>query len=147
MTRHSLKSFTWFKTYFRRLQTYTQGHSIIKYMEWSPALEAGSRTARKLIRPLMWNPDFDRKMYKTPLLATVLGQMNHIRTILPDFYTLIINIRSRDNSVGTATGNGLDGRGENLSRANIFPSPQRPDRLRGPPSLLSNEYRRPFLRG
>jgi hypothetical protein len=46
---------------------------------------------------------------------------------------------SRDASVGIVTGYRLDGRGSIPGRGKIFfSSPQRPDRLLGPPSLLSN---------
>jgi hypothetical protein len=51
--------------------------------------------------------------------------------------------KSRDSSVGKATGYGLDGRGVGVRDpvgSRIFSSPRRPDRLWGPPSLLSNGY-------
>jgi hypothetical protein len=51
--------------------------------------------------------------------------------------------RSRDSSVGIATGYGLDDRGIRfrvLLGPRIFTSPRRPDRLWGPPSLISNGY-------
>jgi hypothetical protein len=47
--------------------------------------------------------------------------------------------RSRDSSVGIATGYGLDDKGggnSSPSRVKIFTSPYRPDRLWGPPNLL-----------
>jgi hypothetical protein len=43
--------------------------------------------------------------------------------------------RCRDSSVGTATGYEL------VCRVQFFFPPQRPERLWGPPSLLSNGYR------
>jgi hypothetical protein len=49
------------------------------------------------------------------------------------------NRRSRDSLVGIATGYGLDERVPVGSR--IFSSPRRPDRLWGPPNLISNGYR------
>jgi hypothetical protein len=52
----------------------------------------------------------------------------------------INRVRSRDNSVGVATGYGLDGPGSIPSRVKIYFSPQHPDRLWDPPSLLSNGY-------
>jgi hypothetical protein len=48
--------------------------------------------------------------------------------------------------VGIATGYGLDGRGVGVRvpvGPRIFSSPSRPDRLWGPPNLLSNGYRGP----
>jgi hypothetical protein len=53
-------------------------------------------------------------------------------------------LRSRDSAVGIATGYGLDGTGVRVRvmiGSRIFSSPLRPDRLWGPPSLLSNGYR------
>jgi hypothetical protein len=50
---------------------------------------------------------------------------------------------SRDSAVGIATGYGLDDRGVGVRIAvesRIFSSPRRPDRLWGPPNLLSNGY-------
>jgi hypothetical protein len=52
--------------------------------------------------------------------------------------------RSRGSVVGIATGYRLDGRGVGVRvpvGLRIFFSPSRPDRLWGPPNLLSNGYR------
>jgi hypothetical protein len=52
-------------------------------------------------------------------------------------------IRSQDSVVGRATSYGLDSQGFGVRvpvRWRIFPSPNRPDRLWGPPNLLSNGY-------
>jgi hypothetical protein len=52
-----------------------------------------------------------------------------------------VHHRRRDSAVGMATGYRLDGRGfgfRALVGSRIFSSPRRPDRLWGPPSLLSN---------
>jgi hypothetical protein len=59
------------------------------------------------------------------------------------------NINS-DRAVSIATGYGLDDRGVGVRvpvGSRIFTPPARPDRLCGPPSLLSNGYRGIFLRG
>jgi hypothetical protein len=58
--------------------------------------------------------------------------------------------RSRDSSVGIATGYGLDDRGVGVRVpvvSRIFYSPRCPDWLLGQPNLLSNGYRRLFTRG
>jgi hypothetical protein len=59
--------------------------------------------------------------------------------------TISAFIMSRDSSVGITTGYGLDDQGVRVQvpvGARIFTSPCRPDRLWGPPSLLSNGYRK-----
>jgi hypothetical protein len=60
-----------------------------------------------------------------------------------NFDELLNTFRSRDSSVGIATGYGLDDRGVGVRvpvGSRIFSSTRRPDRLRGPPNLLSNGY-------
>jgi hypothetical protein len=53
--------------------------------------------------------------------------------------------RGRGSSVGIATGHWLDDRGSISSRGKKFVStPQRADRFSGPPSLLSNRFRKAF---
>jgi hypothetical protein len=67
------------------------------------------------------------------------------------FYNLyFINHKSRDNAIGIATGYGLDDLGVGVRvpvGPRIFTFLCRPDRLWGPPSLLSNGYRVLFPRG
>jgi hypothetical protein len=58
--------------------------------------------------------------------------------------------KSRDSAVGIATGYGLDDREVGVrvqAGSSIFSSPRRPDRLWGPPNLLSNGYWGLFSRG
>jgi hypothetical protein len=57
--------------------------------------------------------------------------------------TLYALQKSRDSVVGIVAGYGLDDRGVGvrvLVGSNIFSSPRCPDRLWGPPNLLSNGY-------
>jgi hypothetical protein len=66
-----------------------------------------------------------------------------------EYKSISIAVRSLDSSVGITTGYGLDDREvgiQVLVGSRIFFSPLRPDRLCGPPNLLSNGYRRLFPR-
>jgi hypothetical protein len=59
------------------------------------------------------------------------------------FLTIPVISRSRDSTVSIATGFGVDDRGVRVRVAvgsRIFSSPRRPDRLWGPPKLLSKGY-------
>jgi hypothetical protein len=56
-------------------------------------------------------------------------------------YICLYSYVGRDSSVGTATRYGLDGPGIESRWGEIFNT--RPDRPRGPPSLLYNGYRVP----
>jgi hypothetical protein len=69
--------------------------------------------------------------------------------LLPDF-CIAPTYDNRDSVGGIATGYGLDDRGVGVRvpvGSKTFSSPRRPDRLWGPPNLLSNGYRRLFPRG
>jgi hypothetical protein len=69
------------------------------------------------------------------------------------FYIKVLFIRNysrRNSSVGIATGYWLNDRGVEVRvtvGSRIFTSPRRPDRLCGPPNLLSNVYWELFPRG
>jgi hypothetical protein len=66
------------------------------------------------------------------------------------FFRLTRFMANRDSAVGIGTGYGLDGRRFGVRvpvGPRFFSFPRRPDRLWGPPSLLSNGYQGQFLRG
>jgi hypothetical protein len=69
---------------------------------------------------------------------------------LPVYFStgiMLVIVTSRDSSVGIATGYVPDGQGSNPVRGMSFSSPQRPDRLWGPPSLYPMDTGGLFLRG
>jgi hypothetical protein len=59
-----------------------------------------------------------------------------IETVKCDFHI----VPNRYSSFGITTGNGLDVPGSIPDSARFFSSPQRPDRLWGPPSLVFSGY-------
>jgi hypothetical protein len=70
--------------------------------------------------------------------------INDLKVSFISFFFITYGLRSRDSVVGIATGYGLNERGVGVRvpvGSRIFSSPRRPDRLWGPPSLLSNGYR------
>jgi hypothetical protein len=80
-----------------------------------------------------------RKSHVTSFLSILL------RVFLDSIFDYLVKKpSSRDSVVGIVTGYGLDDRGVGVrfsAESRIFSSSRRPDRLWGPPNLLSNGYR------
>jgi hypothetical protein len=82
------------------------------------------------------------KTYTVYLLEVIIN-FQYILLLLLLLY-LLMTEDSQDSVVGIATGYVLDDQGVGIRApvgARIFTPPPRPDRLRGPPSLLSKGYR------
>jgi hypothetical protein len=82
----------------------------------------------------------DRQHTKTHRNVSCIRPVSHAFSIWNDNSVLHVYYRSRDSAVGIATGYGLDDRGVAVRvpvGSRMFSSPRRPDRLWGPPSLLS----------
>jgi hypothetical protein len=74
----------------------------------------------------------------------------YVMNNLKIFQTFLSRNVNRDSAIGIATGDGLDDCrvGVRVTEGvRFFSSTRRPDRFRGPPSLLSNGYRGHFPRG
>jgi hypothetical protein len=75
---------------------------------------------------------------------SLLYCFNSLANFLPSFGFL----KTEPGYLGIATGYGLDRRGSITDRdKELFPFPQRPERLWDPPNLLSNGYKGLFTRG
>jgi hypothetical protein len=84
-----------------------------------------------------------------PYIFILFQVVKYTLTLQANQHTFFV-VRSRDSSVGIATGYWLDDRGVGvrvLLGSRIFTSPRRLDRLWGSPNLLSNGYRRLFPGG
>jgi hypothetical protein len=100
-------------------------------------------------------------IYETFKLITAFTRGRTLSQINPDHNSSFISLKSvsilsshlrwsQESVVGIATGYGLDDTGVGVrvrGGSRIFSSPNRPDRLSGPPNLLSNEYRGLIPRG
>jgi hypothetical protein len=83
--------------------------------------------------------------------ASILPSRAHAEIKVLNWNSICYNVtyKSRDSAVGIATGYELDDRGVDVGMpvgSRLFTSPRRPDRLWGPPNLLSNGYRELFPR-
>jgi hypothetical protein len=79
-----------------------------------------------------------------------LGSIPRVDLVITVYSGSLSEARSRDSVVGIANGYGLEDRGAGvqvLLGSRIFSSPRRPNRLWGPPNLLSNGYRGPLSPG
>jgi hypothetical protein len=101
------------------------GTHLPNYMETYPRTRA-------------WEPQSSELRSPSPLAVHILA-LYILRT---DIFVLgSINTRSRDSSVGIATSYGIEGLGSISSRGNrFFFSSHSPDRLWGPPILVSTGY-------
>jgi hypothetical protein len=110
--------------------------------------------AAKEINALIWNEQV-RHSYRLQS-ATFWFSRTTIKWMSFNFSDISVNMTFQFMSLphkqgaGIATGYGLDYRVFRARvpvRSRIFSSPRRPDRLWGPPSLLSNRYWNLFPRG
>jgi hypothetical protein len=89
----------------------------------------------------------DRK-FKPGLFSEILKTFTSFNSF--DFHLFTQQSKKRGSALGIATGYGLDGRGAEVwvpAGSRILTYPYRPDRIWGPPNLLSNVYMKLFPRG
>jgi hypothetical protein len=89
---------------------------------------------------------YDRMAWRRgPKTSSVRGAPEHHGSLYGTrykIYFIVMFQRSRDSSVGIATGYGLEGRGSIPGRVKIFSSPQRPDQFWGTPMGTGGEFLR-----
>jgi hypothetical protein len=119
----------------------------IKLFEWLFCIRVGeANTCDYVVFAVCCPSVIERESEVIRMLESTywLGFCERTEKCFIEFKAITAVIRSRDSSVGIATSYWLDDRGFGVQvpvGVRIFTSPRRPDRLWGPPNLLSNWYR------